>query len=349
MSVPWYREHPAGPDRSSEEAARQRQARLTKPPGSLGRLEDLAVRFAGFQGRTVPELGRVSVTVFAADHGVAERGVSAFPQSVTAAMLRNFSEGGAAINALARRLGADLEVVDLGTTVDPGPLPGVIPARIAAGTASFDRGPAMDGGQLETALSAGRDAAERARETGAGLFIGGEMGIASSTSATALACALSGSDPDRLIGPGSGLDGTGLARKSAVVREALERHGLQRGEPLEALKVVGGFEIAALAGAYVRAAQAGLPSLVDGFIATTAALAAAGLNPGVQDWLIFGHRSAEPGHGVLLEALGGAPLLDLGMRLGEGSGAAPAAELIRSALALHKEMATFQEAGLDTE
>ncbi len=349
MTMPWYEVPPSPPDRGSEEAARDRQARLTKPPGSLGKLEDLAVRFAGFQGRTLPDLERIYVTVFAADHGIAERGVSAFPQSVTAAMLRNFSQGGAAINALARRMGAVLEVVDVGVRADPGALPGVVSARVGPGTAPFDDGWAMTDDQLETALVAGWESVERAREARAGLFIGGEMGIANSNSATALACALSGADPDRLIGPGSGLDGNGLARKSAVVRGALERHGLQKGEPLEALRLVGGFEIAALAGAYVRAAQGGVPSLVDGFIATAAALAAVQLSPGAADWLIFGHRSDEPGHGPLLEALDAEPLLDLGLRLGEGSGAAVAAELIRSALALHREMATFQEAGLDTE
>ena len=346
MTEPWYL-HPAAPlDEAAARAARDRQDRLTKPPGSLGRLEDLAVRLAGMQGTDRPDLDRIRVTVFAADHGVAAEGVSAFPQAVTAEMIRNFSRGGAAVCAAARELGADLEVVDLGAVENPGPLPGVVSARVAAGTGNLLHEPAMAPEELEAALAAGREAAERVAEAGARLFIGGEMGIANTTAATALACALTGKDPGDLAGPGTGLDPDGVAHKAAVVREGLTLHRPDPERPLEALRAVGGLELAGLAGAYLHAARRGLPVLVDGFIATTAALAAVRLNPGVAPWLLYGHRSAEPGHDAVLAALEADPVLDLGMRLGEGSGAAAAVPVLRTALALHNGMATFDEAGV---
>jgi nicotinate-nucleotide--dimethylbenzimidazole phosphoribosyltransferase len=342
----WYLNAPAAPDAQARHSAAGRQAELTKPPGSLGRLEELAVRLAGLQGTDRPRLDRVRITVFAGDHGVAAEGVSAFPQAVTTEMIRNFSRGGAAISVLARELGAELEVVDLGAVVDPGPLPGVVGARIAPGTGNLRREPAMLAEELAAALDGGRDAAERAAEAGAQLFIGGEMGIANTTAATALACGLTGHSPEALAGPGTGLDAAGVDRKAAVIRDALGLHTPDPAEPLEALRTVGGFELAALAGAYIAAAQRGVPVLVDGFIATTAALAAVRLNPAVAPWLLYGHRSAEPGHDAVLAALDAEPLLDLGMRLGEGSGAATAVTLLRTALALHNGMATFAEAGI---
>ncbi|GIX26850.1 MAG: nicotinate-nucleotide--dimethylbenzimidazole phosphoribosyltransferase [Burkholderiales bacterium] len=346
MSSSWI-DAPAAPvDRGAQEAARARQSRLTKPPGALGRLEELAVRLAGLQGRERPSLERVRIVVFAADHGVAEEGVSAFPQAVTVEMLRNFARGGAAISVLARRLDAELEVVDVGTARDPGTLPGVVSCRVGAGTANFCRQPAMSAAQLAIALDAGRTAALRAREAGMELFIGGEMGIANTTAATALACALLDEAPERLAGPGTGLDAAGVVRKADVVRRALALHRAGLTDPLEALRCVGGFEIAALAGAYVACAQAGLPALVDGFIASCAALVAVRRCPGAAEWLLFAHASAEPGHGRLLQALAAEPILHLGMRLGEGSGAAVAVPLLRLACALHAEMATFTEAGV---
>ncbi len=346
MTDPWYLQPAAAIDEAAARAARQRQDRLTKPSGSLGRLEDLAVRLAGMQGTDCPDLGRVRITVFAADHGVAAEGVSAFPQAVTAEMIRNFSRGGAAVSVAARQIGADLEVVDLGAVEDPGPLPGVVSARIAAGTGNLRRQPAMSPDQLEAALAAGRDAAERAAEAGARLLVGGEMGIASTTAATALACTLTGHAPGSLAGPGTGLDPEGVARKAAVVQDALDLHEPRPDRPLEALLAVGGFELAGLAGAYVAAAQRAVPVLVDGFIATAAALAAVRLNPGAAPWLLYGHCSAEPGHRAVLAALEAEPVLDLGMRLGEGSGAAVAVPLLRTAVALHNGMATFAEAGV---
>ena len=342
----WLNTPPAEPDAQAGRAAEARQARLTKPPGALGRLEAIAIRLAALQGRERPRIEGVRIAVFAGDHGVAARGVSAFPQAVTAEMVKNFARGGAAINVLARALDAELEVIDLGTAVDTGDPPGVIGQPLGPGTADFTREPAMSRHQLAGALAAGRHAAERARLDGASLFIGGEMGIGNTTAAAALGCALLGLSPAELAGPGTGLDAEGVARKAAVIEAGLARHREHLDDPLEALRRLGGFEIAALAGADLACAHMGLPVLVDGFIATAAALAAARLCPGAERWFLFSHASAEPGHRALLETLGAEPLLDLGMRLGEGSGAAVAVPLLRLACALHDEMATFEEAGV---
>lgn len=336
----------ARPSESHRQEALARQAQLTKPPGALGELERLAVHLAALQGTARPSLERVRIVVFAADHGVAEEGVSAFPQAVTVEMVRNFARGGAAISVLARALGATLEVINVGTVSDPGPLPGVLDQRIAPGTANFRRAPAMTAAQLAAALKAGAQAAERARQDGVQLFIGGEMGIANTTSAAAVACALLGLPGAALAGPGTGLDDAGVKRKAAVIDDALALHRASLADPLAALRCLGGFEIAALAGAYVRCAQLGVPVLVDGFIASVAALCARRLCPGVEPWFFYGHNSAEPGHKQVIAALGARPLLHLGLRLGEGSGAAAAVPLLRLACALHNEMATFAEAGV---
>ncbi len=324
----------------------ERQAQLTKPAGSLGRLEEAALKMARLLGTPQPKAERVSITVFAADHGVAVEGISAFPQSVTAAMVRNFATGGAAISVLARELEAALEVINLGTVEDPGAHPGVLDLRLAPGTANFATEPAMTSEQLFRAMNAGRHSAERAHIQGAQLFIGGEMGIGNTTSAAALAAALLRRSAGEVVGPGTGLDEKGVRHKGEVIERALALHGSHLEHPLEVLRRLGGFEIAGLAGAFIACAQMGLPVLVDGFIATAAALTAERLRPGAIDWFLFSHASAEPGHAALCEALGAKPLLDLGMRLGEGSGAATAVPLIRLACALHNEMATFAEAGL---
>ncbi len=346
MTLDWLHGPCAVPDAAAAARAAARQGQLTKPPGSLGRLEALAVQLAGLQGRDRPTLERVQVCTFAADHGVVAQGVSAFPQAVTAQMLRNFVTGGAAVSVLARQLGARLEVVNLGTAVDSGPLPDVIDARIAPMTTDFTTAPAMMTAQLDAALTAGRDAVERARNAGARLFIGGEMGIGNTTAAAALACALLGEAPQLLAGPGTGLDAAGVRHKAAVIARALSLHAAYCDDPLETLRRLGGFEIAALTGAAIACAQAGLPLLVDGFIVSAAMLAACRIRPAVREWLLFAHRSAEPGHGRLLQALDAQPLLVLDMRLGEGSGALTALPLLRLACALHGEMATFTEAGV---
>jgi nicotinate-nucleotide--dimethylbenzimidazole phosphoribosyltransferase len=332
------------PDEDARRAAEARQAVLTKPPGALGRLESLAVRLAAMQGTPHPGVDKVRIVVFAGDHGVVSEKVSVFPQAVTAEMVKNFARGGAAISVAARNIGAELEVINLGTVDDTGPLEGVKCYSLGRGTANFTVEPAMTDHQLSLALAAGRHAAECARLGGSQLFIGGEMGIGNTTSAAALACTLLDIAPALLAGPGTGLDRDGVAHKAEVIRRALALHGHHLASPLQALRRVGGFEIAALAGAYIACAHMRLPVLVDGFITSSAALAAARLRPGVKNWLIFSHRSAEPGHHRILDAMDAQPLLDLGLRLGEGSGAAVAVPLLRMACALHNNMATFAEA-----
>lgn len=341
---PWWRQACREPDAAAGRRALARQAQLTKPAGSLGQLETLAVQLAALQGREMPSVDRVAITVFAADHGVAARGVSAFPQAVTRQMIANFATGGAAISVLARALDARLEVVDVGSCNDAAVPAAVVDARIAAGTADLSRAPAMTAAQGAQALAAGRAAVARAGPVD--LFIAGDMGIANTTAATALACALLGAAPGDLVGPGTGLDTAGVARKAEVIAEALALHADHLHDPEAALARLGGFEIAAIAGSYLACAQAGIAVLVDGFIAGSAALAAIRLNPAVRPWLLFAHRSAEPGHARMLAAMNAEPLIDLGLRLGEASGAAIAVPLLRLACALHNDMATFASAGV---
>lgn len=340
-----WSQQPALPDARYMELARQRQQVLTKPPGSLGLLEQAAITLAGLQANDRPALDRIHISVFAGDHGVCDEGISAFPQAVTAQMIANFASGGAAISVMAKELGAWLEVINLGTVEPAASLSGVLDRVIAPATANLAQTDAMTPSQLETALSHGDEAADRARRAGAQLFIGGDMGIGNTTSAAALACALLGRDPEQLVGPGTGLDARGVSHKSDVVRRAIGRIGNTRA-PLDILRALGGFEIAALTGAILGCAARGIPVLVDGFIVSAAALVAVRQQPRAREWLLFGHQSAEPGHKSLLQALEAEPLLELGMRLGEGSGAAIAVPLLRSACALHNGMATFEAAGV---
>ncbi|KAJ8703689.1 hypothetical protein PYW08_016931 [Mythimna loreyi] len=333
-------------DASAYEQALARQQQLTKPAGSLGQLEALAVQLAGLQGQVKPSVDRLWIAIFAGDHGVVAEGVSAFPQEVTGQMLHNFVTGGAAISVLARRLDAQLEVVDLGTVTPSLDLPGVRHLNIGAGTANFVDGPAMTQAQGQLALQAGRDSVSRALDSGAQLFIGGEMGIGNTTAASALACALLDCPVSDLTGPGTGLNAAGVSHKIAVIERALALHAAQRGDALQTLFNLGGFEMAALVGAYLACAQEGIAVLVDGFICSVAALVAVRLNPACRQWLVFGHRGAEPGHRHVLHSLDARPLLELGLRLGEGSGAALAVPLLRLACALHGQMATFAEAAV---
>lgn len=335
-------------DETARAAAQARQAQLTKPPGSLGQLETLATTLAAMQGNPLPRVRSPWISIFAADHGIAAEGVSAFPQAVTQQMLANFVGGGAAISVLAREMGATLEVIDVGTLA-PSPVAGVIHAQIARSSANFCQQAAMTPAQAHAVLDVGAAACLRAHAAGTDIFIGGEMGIANTTAAAALACALIGLPGAALAGAGTGIDAAGVARKAALIDRALALHGLATGparDPLHALCAVGGFEIGALAGAYLAAAQAGLPVLVDGFICGVAALLAVRLNPGARDWMLFAHVSAESGHATILRALDARPLLALDMRLGEASGATVALPLIQLACALHAGMATFAEAGV---
>jgi nicotinate-nucleotide--dimethylbenzimidazole phosphoribosyltransferase len=336
---------PPEPSARHGQLARERQQVLTKPPGSLGILEQVAIELAALQSCESPTLEQVHIAVFAGDHGVCEEGISAFPQAVTAQMIANFAGGGAAISVLARELDAQLEVINLGTVGEVPELSGVLHQVIAPTTENFAKTNALTGDQLEKALNAGDQAAQRAADNQARLFIGGDMGIGNTTSAAALASALLGHPPQALVGPGTGLDENGVSHKARVVQTALERHGDNR-EPLNVLASLGGFEIAGLTGAILGCAARRIPVLVDGFIVSVAALVATEIQPGVRDWLLFSHRSAEPGHQSVLEALNAQPLLNLGMRLGEGSGAAVAVPLLRTACALHNQMATFADAGV---
>ncbi|MDX9664728.1 nicotinate-nucleotide--dimethylbenzimidazole phosphoribosyltransferase [Pseudomonas sp. P5_152] len=346
MTQSWWLNPCKAVDRQALQDAEQLQQQLTKPAGSLGQLETLAVQLAGLQGRLKPSVNQLWIGIFAGDHGVVAEGVSAFPQEVTGQMLRNFVNGGAAISVLARQLQARLEVVDLGTVTPSLNLPGVRHLHLGPGTANFARGPAMTPAQGAQALQAGRDTVLRALAEGAELFIGGEMGIGNTTAASALACALLDCPVAHLTGPGTGLDTAGVSHKTQVIERALALHAAQRGDPLQTLFNLGGFEIAALVGAYLACAQEGLAVLVDGFICSVAALIAVRLNPACREWLLFGHRGAEPGHRHVLQALNAQPLLELGLRLGEGSGAALAVPLLRLACDLHGQMATFAEAAV---
>jgi nicotinate-nucleotide--dimethylbenzimidazole phosphoribosyltransferase len=342
----WWQAPCVQPDSAAITAATARQAQLTKPAGALGQLETVAIQLAGLQGCEQPQIQQPWLSLFAGDHGVVAEGVSAFPQAVTAQMLRNFVAGGAAISVLAKVQNIPLEVVDLGTIDLNLELPGVRHLRLGAGTANFAQGPAMSVEQCQQALAAGRDAVARAQTVGTDLFLAGEMGIGNTCAATALACALSAGSPAQLVGPGTGLDQAGVAHKQAVIERAMALHSAYLQEPYEALRRLGGFELAALTGAYLACAQAGIPALVDGFICSAAALCALRLNPACAPWLLFAHAGAEPGHAALLATLEAHPLLDLGLRLGEGSGAALALPLIKLACQLHAGMATFQQAAV---
>ncbi|MGI9406892.1 MAG: nicotinate-nucleotide--dimethylbenzimidazole phosphoribosyltransferase [Hyphomicrobiaceae bacterium] len=341
----WILEPCPDPSEAHREAALARQANLTKPPGSLGRLEDVAVTLAGLQRREHPSADSAAIVLFAGDHGVTAQGVSAFPSAVTVEMVRNFARGGAAICALARSLDVPLTVVDAGTLAAK-PVEGVVTDKCRQGTGDFTVAPAMTDGDLDFAFAAGRRAVERSGAPDVILF--GETGIGNTTAAAAIAAAIIGHDPAEIAGAGTGLDNDGQRHKADVIAQALALHDLDDGSPdvSRTLSHVGGLEIAALTGAIIAAAQAGVPVLVDGFIVSVAALAAVRINPDVLPWLLFSHRSDERGHGIVLDALDAKPLLYLDMRLGEGSGAAIALPLVRNACALHNEMATFAEAAV---
>ncbi|MBN8843996.1 MAG: nicotinate-nucleotide--dimethylbenzimidazole phosphoribosyltransferase [Sphingomonadales bacterium] len=316
-----------GPDADARSAALGRQAQLTKPAGSLGQLEDIAVFFAGWQARERPRLDRARAVVFAGNHGVTIHGVSAFPAGVTAQMVANFEAGGAAINALSLAAGLELRVVAI---------------DLDRPTADFAAGPAMTATECLDALNAGAAVVEEDLD----LIVLGEMGIGNSTAAAALCARSFGGGAAAWTGPGTGVDDAGITRKIAVVERALAVHDYAARSAFETLRRVGGREIAAIAGAVVRARQFGIPVLLDGFICSSAVAPLASDNPAIVDHCLAGHCSAEPGHRLLLDKLGLDPLLTLGMRLGEGSGAAVAAGVVRAALAAHDGMATFAEAAV---
>ena len=334
---------PAG---SAGQDAQRWLDQLTKPPGSLGRLEELAWRLAEITGKCPPEVAHPVIFTLAGDHGVVDEGVSAYPQIVTAQMVENFLRGGAAVNVLARHAGARVIVADLGVA---GPLaahPDLRVRKIAPGTKNMSRGPAMTGAQVEAALEAGIGLVESERALGLDLIGTGEMGIGNTTAASAMVAAFTEAPVEDVTGLGTGVDAAARRRKVEAIERALR---VNRPDPTDALDVLtklGGFEIAGLAGVILAGAAARIPVLLDGFIAGAAALAAVRLKPETRHVLLASHRSAEPGHRHVLEALGLEPYLDLGMRLGEGTGAALCISLARAAVKILNEMATFKSAGV---
>ncbi len=347
LSDDWFLLPCPTPSASHAASAVARQETLTKPRGSLGTLEALAVKLASLQATERPKADIAPIILFAGDHGVTAQGVSAYPAAVTVEMLRNFARGGAAICVLARELGVPLEVVDAGTLGETD-IPSVIVDKPARGTRDFAVEPAMTSEEALFALGAGRRALERAKALSPDLIILGEMGIGNTTSAAAVAAALLARPPREVVGAGTGLDAAGIEKKADVITTALALHGFASASvtPFEALVRVGGLEIAALTGAIITAAQAGIPVLIDGFIVSVAALLAVKLNASCAAWLLYSHASQERGHRVVLDALGGEPIINLKLRLGEGSGAALALPLLRLACALHVQMATFEEASV---
>jgi nicotinate-nucleotide--dimethylbenzimidazole phosphoribosyltransferase len=334
-------------DARAEAAARARQDMLTKPQGSLGRLEELSIRLAGITGQERPRLGRKVVFTLAGDHGVVAEGVSAYPQAVSAQMVANFLQGGAAVCVLARRAGAEVVVADMGLASEvPGDTTALRKCRVAAGTANMAQGPAMTREQMEQAVCAGLDLVAEQAEQGLALAATGEMGIGNTTPATAILCACSGLDPSEVTGPGTGLDQAGVARKAEVIRRALQINAPAAGDAWEVLRKVGGLEIAGLTGVILGCAARHIPVVVDGFISTSAALVAARACPAATQYMFAGHRSSEPGHDRMLVALGLEPILDLRMRLGEGTGAVLAFGVLEAAAAILDEMATFTDAGV---
>jgi len=332
-------------DEEAMRRARERQAILTKPAGSLGRLEEIAIRLAGITGDPTPSVAHKAVIVLAGDHGVAREGVSAYPAEVTPQMVLNFLRGGAAINALAGAVGARVVVVDVGVAADLAH-PGLVSRKVARGTANMAAGPAMTREHALDAILAGMDALEGEAARGLDLVATGEMGIGNTTAASALTAALAGRPVAEVTGRGTGIDDARLAHKVAVIERAIAVNRPDPADPLGVLAALGGLEIAGLVGVILAAAARRIPIVLDGFIASAAALVAAEWFPAAREYLFAGHVSVERGHGAILEWLGLAPLLDLGLRLGEGTGAALAMGLIEAAARAHREMATFAEAGV---
>jgi len=326
------------------ELAKQRQNRLTKPPGSLGQLESVAIQLAGCQGKVCPEINQPWISVFAADHGITEESVSAFPAVVTQEMVKNFSAGGAAITVIAAQENASFEVVDVGVLNDVSPLPSLVSDRVAAGSFNFAKQAAMSDEMMQNAMKVGKRAVTRAINDDSDLFIAGEMGIGNTSSATAIISQICQQPVAKLVGRGTGVDDKQLLHKRHVLESALALHQAEMQSPEAVLRCVGGLEIAALTGAYLECARIGLPMVVDGVISCAAALIAYEIDPQVKPWMMFGHQSVEPAQKAVFNQLKVKPLLDLSMRLGEGSGAAMAIPIIRLACALHANMATFEEA-----
>jgi nicotinate-nucleotide--dimethylbenzimidazole phosphoribosyltransferase len=335
-------------DVAAQQEAQLRQARLTKPAGSLGRLEELSIWLAGVRGSCPPPLAsRTRVVVFAGDHGIAGQGVSAYPSEITAQMVANLVAGGAAVNVLAAQVGATVRVVDLSVATD-GP-PQTMGYKIRPGSGSIDREDALTPQETEQAIAAGRAIADEEIDGGADLLIAGDMGIGNTTPAAVLTALLTGSEPHTMVGRGTGIDDAGWIRKTRAVRDAARRGRPHLDNPARLVGVVGGADFAAMAGFLSEAAERSTPVVLDGVVSGAAALVAERLTPGAQAWWVAGHRSTEPAHAAALAELRLVPLLDLGLRLGEGTGALLAVPLLQAAAATLADMATFDEAGVSDQ
>jgi nicotinate-nucleotide--dimethylbenzimidazole phosphoribosyltransferase len=337
-------------DGAAQQEARRRQGRLTKPSGALGRLEELSIWLAGVRGLCPPPAAaRPRVVVFAGDHGIASAGVSAYPPEVTAQMVANFLAGGAAVNVLARQVGATVRVADLGVDGDLAGPAETSRHKVRRGSGSIDREDALTAEETEQAIIAGRLIADEEIDGGADLLIAGDMGIGNTTPATVLTALLTGAEPHTLVGRGTGIDDAGWIRKTRAVRDAARRGRPHLEDPARLVGVVGGADLAAMAGFLARAAERRTPVILDGVVSGAAALVAERLTPGARAWWVAGHRSTEPAHTAALTELELVPLLDLGLRLGEGTGALLALPLLQSAAALLADMATFDEAGVSDQ
>jgi nicotinate-nucleotide--dimethylbenzimidazole phosphoribosyltransferase len=333
----------------SPELLHQAQDRLdnkTKPPGSLGRLEEFARRMVAISGSFEPDLSKKVIYTFAGDHGVTEEGVSLYPREVTPQMVFNFLAGGAGINVLARHAGAEVRVVDVGVDYDFGDAPGLIRKKVMAGTRNFAKGPAMTRDDMLAALKVGIELADQCKTEGVGLVGTGEMGIGNTTPSSAIIAAISGKSVAEVTHRGTGINDTALANKIRVIEQGLALNKPDRDDPLDVLAKVGGLEIAAISGLVLGCAANGIPVVTDGFISTAGAMIASELHPNVRDYLFAAHQSVEIGHRFMLERIGIEPILDLNLRLGEGTGAALAMTLIEAGVKILKEMATFEQAGV---
>lgn len=333
-------------DKSLEPDVRAHLDNLTKPQGSLGFLEDIATRYCLATGTVKPTLGDKAIFTFAGDHGVADEGVSAFPKEVTPQMVANMLAGGAAVSVLGKHAGAKTHVVDMGVDADLAGAEGLIDRKVRRGTSNIAKGPAMTPDEARQALEAGITLAREAAADGVTLLGAGDMGIANTTPSAALFAALLPCEPEEITGRGTGIDDAAFVHKIEVVKQALAVNASLLADPLSALAAVGGLEIAGIAGLCLGGAATGVPVVVDGFISSAAALVACRMCDAVEGYLFFSHRSEEAGHAVFLERFGARPILDLGMRLGEGTGAALAMMVIEAAVKIYNEMATFGSAGV---
>jgi len=335
-----------GLDRAFMEKAKERLDSLTKPQGSLGRLEEIATQIVAIREDLSPKADKKVIFTFAGDHGVTDEGISAFPKEVTPQMVFNFLNGGAGINVLARQAGAEVAVVDIGVDFDFKGVPGLLHRKVVSGTKNMAKGPAMTREEAERCLLMGIDMAEEYAKKGYNLFGTGEMGIGNTTPSSAIIAVISGKDVAEVTGKGTGIDGPAFDNKVKVIKKAIEVNSPDRSDPIDVLAKVGGAEIAGIAGLCLGAAANRVPVLIDGFISTAGALIAYEIEPKVKDYMISAHRSVEAGHQFMLDHMGLRPLVDLDFRLGEGTGAAIGMNIVESALRIYNEMATFAEASV---